>query len=437
MLNFLVQSAQAKRPQLADADEGATHKLAVLDTETTGVHRNRDRIIEIAIIQCDDKGNVEDQYVTLINPNRDLGATAIHQISAGDVRNAPEFSEIAGDILDRLSDRVVVGHNVQFDLGMLAQELLRLDVALPQPTSLCTLRLAYTYGPKSRKLKECCAHFGIDNPKEHSAIYDAEVTRLLLQKYRELAKEEGITNLKGLKGFHDGAYEATWPSLPISGKTATRRERSEAEVHPFLATLLPRLPETDRAEIAAYCSLLDRALEDRRLDESEIEELTKVALEGGFSRHEVLAAHREYLHGIIETALADGEISNTEQVDIETVASLLGFDKDFVNEAIKRVRSQEVTAPSKTPVNQLTNRTVCFTGSMTCTINGVPISRQLAQELARQNGLVPVDGVTKKTDILVIADPDSMSGKAKKARDYGTRIIADRVFWNMLGIPTE
>ena len=44
---------------------------------------------------------------------------------------------------------------------------------------------------------------------------------------------------------------------------------------------------------------------------------------------------------------------------------------------------------------------------------------------------------TKKLDYLVAADPDSMSGKAKKARDYGIRILAEPVFWQMMGIDVE
>ncbi len=44
---------------------------------------------------------------------------------------------------------------------------------------------------------------------------------------------------------------------------------------------------------------------------------------------------------------------------------------------------------------------------------------------------------TKKLDFLVAADPDSMSGKARKARDYGIRILAEPVFWQMMGVDIE
>jgi DNA polymerase-3 subunit epsilon len=40
----------------------------------------------------------------------------------------------------------------------------------------------------------------------------------------------------------------------------------------------------------------------------------------------------------------------------------------------------------------------------------------------------------KDLDYLVTADPDSMSGKAKKARQYNTKILAEQTFWNLLGL---
>ena len=56
-------------------------------------------------------------------------------------------------------------------------------------------------------------------------------------------------------------------------------------------------------------------------------------------------------------------------------------------------------------------------------------------KMCEDAGMVPTKSVTKKLDVLVAADPHSMSGKAKKARDYGTRIIAERELWHILDIP--
>jgi DNA ligase (NAD+) len=45
--------------------------------------------------------------------------------------------------------------------------------------------------------------------------------------------------------------------------------------------------------------------------------------------------------------------------------------------------------------------------------------------------------VTKGLEILVAADPATMSSKAVKARQYGVRIIAEAVFWRLLGLSCE
>jgi len=52
-------------------------------------------------------------------------------------------------------------------------------------------------------------------------------------------------------------------------------------------------------------------------------------------------------------------------------------------------------------------------------------------------GLVVAPRVTKALDVLVVADPDSLSSKARKAREYGTRIMAEAVFWQAIGVSVE
>jgi DNA polymerase-3 subunit epsilon len=61
----------------------------------------------------------------------------------------------------------------------------------------------------------------------------------------------------------------------------------------------------------------------------------------------------------------------------------------------------------------------------------------MATELATKGGMIVVESVTKKLDLLVVADPLSQSGKAKKARRYGIRIMHEVVFWTVLDIEVE
>lgn len=37
----------------------------------------------------------------------------------------------------------------------------------------------------------------------------------------------------------------------------------------------------------------------------------------------------------------------------------------------------------------------------------------------------------------MVADPDTQSGEAKKAREYGTRIMAEAAFWKAIGANVE
>lgn len=53
------------------------------------------------------------------------------------------------------------------------------------------------------------------------------------------------------------------------------------------------------------------------------------------------------------------------------------------------------------------------------------------EELAESRGL-SVGGLTRRTKLLVAADPDSLSGKAKKARDYAVPIVNEQAFLSYL-----
>lgn len=410
-------------------------RLAVIDIETTGVLKNRDRVIEIAILCSNGAGEIEDEFVTLINPNRDLGKTSLHGICASDIVDAPDFKAVAGDISQRLKGRIIVGHNIQFDLGIISAEFERLGYQITQPSSLCTLRLAYTFGPQSRKLSDCCLHFGINQEMAHSAYHDAKATLALLQRYLSLAMERKISGLQQLEGFSNGDSKPGWPELQITNRSV-RRSSNDRSAHSFLSTLISDLPEAGSADIAAYLDVLDRALEDRKLSKEEISELTQMALETQLSQSALLTAHQEYVLNLIRMAQSDHVITENEMNDIKNVARLLGFDSEFVKTELEKPQ-KEINSDGLKKENNLLGKRVCFTGSMTCTYKGEPISRELAEQLAIANGLIPVTGVSKKTDVLVIADPDSMSSKAKKAREYGTRIVADRVFWQMLGVSID
>ena len=62
------------------------------------------------------------------------------------------------------------------------------------------------------------------------------------------------------------------------------------------------------------------------------------------------------------------------------------------------------------------------------------MTREMARQLAIERGIHVAESVTKALDVLVVADPLTLSGKARKARQYGTRIVQEFVFWRELGV---
>ncbi|WP_346135032.1 BRCT domain-containing protein [Lentzea roselyniae] len=59
--------------------------------------------------------------------------------------------------------------------------------------------------------------------------------------------------------------------------------------------------------------------------------------------------------------------------------------------------------------------------------------REVWESRALSAGLSVKGGVTKKTALVIAADPDSLSGKADKARSYGIPIVSEDMFAGLLG----
>ena len=412
--------------------------FVVIDLETTGVYTGgHDRVIEIAALRVTPAGRIEDEYATLVNPKRDIGRTDIHGITAGQLLHAPDFAEIAGDIGDRLNGGIVVGHNLRFDLSFLRSEFARLDVTLPTFPTLCTMHLAYQASESpSRRLSDCCAAAGIAHDDPHTALGDAYATAALVTHYIKAARHAGVCRLCDLGCEQDVLPEPAWLPFVPSGRAVRRQEATakHTETRGYLAKLVARLPGTEgtSAREAEYLCLLDRVLEDRVLTPDEAHSLCAAAEEWGMGRNDVDGAHQAYLWALARQAKADGVVTDVERRDLVTVCELLGVSRRTLEQILDAPATASTTAAGS-PI-LLAGKTVCFTGELLECIDGERVMRERAEELARRGGMLVQKSVTKSLDILVVADPDTQSSKAKKARDYGTRIMAEAAFWKALGV---
>ena len=424
------------------------YQFAVVDVETTGLFLGRhDRIVEIATIRVDHNGNILDQYLTLVNPNRDIGPTHIHGLSARDVKNAPTFEEIAGDVLAIISGAIFVAHNVNFDWKFIQAEMERIGVELPYPPKLCTMRLSSMADPSinNRKLENICKHFDISLRKAHSAYDDAYATTQILTKCFKTIGNLSELTLSDIGIKYTLAESLKWPIISPSGKSYSRQQAVQdlTKKESYIAKLISKLPSTyePHPELNEYLNLLDKVLEDRRITADESQSLLQLSMELGLYREHAIIAHHNYMKDLIFVALEDGIITESEMRDLKEVKNLLSISEtDFdhlLKKAYEEYKLTNIRMLDLKDQYDVKERTICFTGKFRCKIEGEPVKRSKAEEIAIKRGMFIKKNVTRNLDFLVTADPHSMSGKAKQARKYSTRIIAEPVFWQMMGVQVE
>lgn len=98
--------------------------IVFFDLETTGINILRDKIVEISYIKVMPSGEEEERTIR-VNPGMPIPpeSTAIHHITDEDVKNCPQFKEIAKEL-----SRVFIGCDIagfnsnRFDVPLLVQE---------------------------------------------------------------------------------------------------------------------------------------------------------------------------------------------------------------------------------------------------------------------------------------------------------------------------
>ena len=104
--------------------------IVFFDLETTGVDTARDRIVEISLVKVMPDGR-EIVKTRRINPGMHIPAeaSAIHHITDEDVKDCPQFAQIAKSLAQFLEGCDFGGFNSnRFDLPVLVEEFLRAGV---------------------------------------------------------------------------------------------------------------------------------------------------------------------------------------------------------------------------------------------------------------------------------------------------------------------
>jgi DNA polymerase-3 subunit epsilon len=179
-------------------------RFAVIDTETTGLDPARDRVVSLAVVPIDGGAVRQERSVhILIDPGVPIPqqSTAIHGIADADVRGAPDLPAALRMAAPDLADRIVVGHNLPFDLAFLSRS------GFAPAQTLDTRAISRVLWPQRRSrhsLDALAARVGVTPRDRHTALGDAVATAETLAACLPLLAARGLDSPAAVAA----AYEA-------------------------------------------------------------------------------------------------------------------------------------------------------------------------------------------------------------------------------------
>lgn len=195
---------------LAEAGNEPLEKVpfVVLDTETTGLNPERDRILSIGALRL--QGGrilVRDALELYLQQEHfDSHSVPIHGILREDMHPRIPEAEALRRLVAYIGDAVIVGHHISFDMNVLHRAMVRQGV---KPLSNPCLDTGLLYRktllktPLLRKkefytLDDLARRFDLPCTDRHTALGDAFLTAMALAHILELLKAKGILTRKQL-----------------------------------------------------------------------------------------------------------------------------------------------------------------------------------------------------------------------------------------------
>ena len=175
----------------------------ILDTETTGLNFDNDRIIEIGIVELIDNVLTQNYFHEYINPEKDISLSAqkVHGISNEFLIGKPTFNNIAKDFLDFIEDDTIIIHNAEFDTNFINKELQNCGFQKIKNPVIDTIIIAKKQFPgQTVNLDSLCKKLSVINTRNnfHGALLDAT---LLSKVYLKLTtgKQENLNLISANK----------------------------------------------------------------------------------------------------------------------------------------------------------------------------------------------------------------------------------------------
>ena len=183
------------RPQKGKSLLAFPADFTVVDIETTGLSSYGAEIIEVSALRY--RGDkFEAAFSSLIKPSAPIPyfITQLTGITNAMVKDARERKGVLRDFAEFLGEDLIIGHNVNFDVNFLYDELL---AYLGYPMSndfVDVLKLSRTYLPDlvNHKQVTVAEHFGLDTSGAHRALKDTEICAENYLRIKAIALRGGI-----------------------------------------------------------------------------------------------------------------------------------------------------------------------------------------------------------------------------------------------------
>ena len=290
--------------------------FTIIDLETTGLFPSKyDKITEISLKKVSKKGELIDKYTTLVNPERDLSPTSLHKISNLDINNAPTFDEIYNYILWFINETCLIGHNVSFDIKFLNHQLNQQssEVEILEENTLCTLKFA-SAKRIPRKLEGIQQLLRGNVDSLHSADNDTEVIR------------EMFSQLSLAKWIDKQDFEFLNLSVSNPGeKIEVNRGEGIKSLNGFFEKLIfessKKSKDFEDYELNKYAELVERAVEDKVVNSSEINELQEFINDNLISSEDANYVNKELFKNYCAIAYSDFIITEDEKAELKVLGS--------------------------------------------------------------------------------------------------------------------
>ena len=221
-------------------------RVVYFDTETTGFDPEKHQIIEFAAVVCDgNESRDEDFFVRLRRedsiPEKITQITGITDLDLVHGKEEEDLIQCFKDLCSTDGQVLLVAHNAQFDLGFIAQTMIRYkDIpalrAFNSADYLDTLTVYKDRASLPHRLKDAITHYGLDGRVQntHRAIDDAKALKAVCDAME--AERDDLLQYINVFGYS--------PKYGISGKRF-KKIRYQAQDPTFMMRkpeeILPKL----------------------------------------------------------------------------------------------------------------------------------------------------------------------------------------------------